>query len=280
MCHIPLLNCFCRESYNPPEMVYRQLKLRGLDLVTVTDHDSYAAVEHLGHYPDFFPGVEVTCQMPSGTCLHVGVYGLSERQHFEIQSRRNDMPSLVAYLSEKRLFATANHVFSKLTGRRDASDLQWIAEYFPAVETRNGQMLHSANRRAAMFARKMGKSAVGGSDAHAPTSLGTAYTEVPGARTKEEFLDGLRYGASRARGESGAYSKLTQDVFWIAFECMREQPWTTLLAPLLPLIPLWTLANYSTEWLFARDWERRWPQLIGRHPPIWATRSPFPEVTA
>jgi hypothetical protein len=39
MCHVPLVKRVCRESYNDPEAVYAALKRRGMDLVTVTDHD-------------------------------------------------------------------------------------------------------------------------------------------------------------------------------------------------------------------------------------------------
>ena len=102
MCNIPGFHRFCRESYNDPEAVYRTLKRRGMDLVTVTDHDSIDAAEHLRRYPDFFLSEEVTCTTPSGTEIHVGVYGIEERHHIELQRRRNDVPSLAAYLQRTK----------------------------------------------------------------------------------------------------------------------------------------------------------------------------------
>src|ERR1700761_4259998 len=50
MCNIPGFHRFCRESYNDPEAVYQTLKRRGMDLVTVTDHDSIDAAEQLRHH--------------------------------------------------------------------------------------------------------------------------------------------------------------------------------------------------------------------------------------
>jgi len=44
-CNVPWLRRICRESYNEPLEAYRTLKARGMDLVTVTDHDSIGAVE-------------------------------------------------------------------------------------------------------------------------------------------------------------------------------------------------------------------------------------------
>jgi undecaprenyl-diphosphatase len=46
------LNRFCLESWNEPVALYERLKQRGMDRVTVTDHDSIDAVE-LRRYPDF-----------------------------------------------------------------------------------------------------------------------------------------------------------------------------------------------------------------------------------
>src|SRR5271157_5082825 len=112
MCTVPLLNRICRESYNDPHAVYETLKRRGMELVTVTDHDSIDAVEPLRHHAGFFLSEEVTCQTPSGTELHMGVYGIQEAHHAELQRRRTDLPRLVAYLNEQQLFFTVNHVFS------------------------------------------------------------------------------------------------------------------------------------------------------------------------
>ena len=43
MCTVPVMDRICRESYNDPDEVYRILKGRGMNLVTVTDHDSIEA---------------------------------------------------------------------------------------------------------------------------------------------------------------------------------------------------------------------------------------------
>src|SRR2546423_2378790 len=87
MCTIPLVRSVCRESYSQPEAVYLALKRKGMNLVTVTDHDSIDAVDRLRRRPDFFLSEEVTCRMPSGTELHVGVYDLTEGQHIQVQKR-------------------------------------------------------------------------------------------------------------------------------------------------------------------------------------------------
>ena len=263
MATVPVLNRFCRECYNPPEALYEKLKRQGLDLVTVTDHDSIAAGETLGRHADFFLSEEVTCRAPSGNEVHVGVYDIMESQHLEIQSRRNDLPRLVAYLEEQRLFFSVNHVFSALTGRRAGDDFDWFEDCFPAVEVLNGHLLARNNHLAARLASHARRSTVGGSDAHALRSAGSVWTEVHGARNKAEFLEGLREGRAHVRGASGSYWKLTLDILAISCEMFRENPFTLLLSPLLVGIPCVTLLNYLLERRFARKWGQAWARMRG-----------------
>ncbi|HUI41215.1 MAG TPA: PHP-associated domain-containing protein [Terriglobia bacterium] len=270
MCTLPALKGLCRESYSPPEAVYNVLRRRGMNLVTLTDHDSIDGAEALRSRPDFFLSEEVTCTAPSGAELHVGVYGITERQHLELQRRRTDLPRFVAYMGEERLFAAVNHPFSALTGRRRADDYEHFRR-FRGLEVLNAHLPRTNNRLAERLATRESQVAVGGSDAHTVESAGSAWTEVPGARSPGEYLAGLRRGRGRVAGRSGTYSKLTRDVLRIAAALMREKRWTCALAPLLVAVPLFTLANLAIEHAFAR----KWGHLIieGTAQPEFATRN-------
>ena len=162
-----------------------------------------------------------------------------------------------------------------LTGRREYEDFDVFEEHFPALETRNGQMLSRNNRHAARLARKWRKAQVAGSDAHTLASAGSTYTEVAGARNKNEFLAGLRAGWGRPRGDSGNYWKLTSDVLQIALGMMSEKRWTLTLAPLAALIPVATLGNCALETASARCWRRRIPFAPGNRvakSPAWRSK--------
>jgi predicted metal-dependent phosphoesterase TrpH len=258
MCTVPGLRAICRESYNDPHAVYEKLKRIGMDLVTITDHDSIDAVEALRSRPDFFLSEEVTCTLPSGTQLHVGVYDITERDHIELQRRRGDFESLLAWLLDHNLFFSANHVFSSLTGRRALTDFTLFETAFPALETRNGHMLARANASAAVLADLAARAEVGGSDAHAMASVGCAWTVVPGARNRQEYLSGLRTGQGRVRGANGNCYKLTRDVLAIGREMVRESPGKACIAILGCLVPLVILGNYAIESVFARWWMARY----------------------
>ena len=260
MCNIPGFHRFCRESYNDPEAVYRTLKRRGMDLVTVTDHDSIDAAEHLRHYPDFFLSEEVTCTTPSGTEIHVGVYGIEERHHIELQRRRTDVPALAAFLHEQKILFSINHVFSSLTGRRTDLDFAMFQDLFPAMETLNGHLPANNNRAAMRLAEDWQKAPLGGSDAHTLETLALTYTEVPGAESIGEFLASVRQGRAKVAGASGNYAKLTRAVLGIGSSLVRERHWTFVLTPCMLAVPLVTLVNYLCEFSFHARWSRAlWP---------------------
>src|SRR3954454_17985747 len=175
MCTVPVASNFCRESYNEPAAVYDKLKRSGMDLVTITDHDSIDAAEALRKYSDFFLSEEATCRMPSGREVHMGIYDITERQHVEIQRRKNDFYSLLGYLKEQSLLFSVNHLLSGLTGRRDSSDYIWFESVFPCFETLNGAMPAQSNRLARELAAGMARAPIGGSDAHTMRGVGRTF---------------------------------------------------------------------------------------------------------
>jgi predicted metal-dependent phosphoesterase TrpH len=200
---------------------------------------------------------------------------LSERDHLEIQRRRNDLIALLMYLTERKLFFSVNHVFSGLTGRRDEEDFHWFESYVPAFETRNGQMRPDANESAARLAARLGKIAIAGSDSHAMSGVGLTYTEVPAARTVDEFFAGLRAGRGRVQGEHGSYAKLTADVYSIVKSLFTEQPWLLALSPLALLVPAFTGYHWMNEFRFCRKWSAAMDSGAPRKRMIWDIDSKF-----
>jgi predicted metal-dependent phosphoesterase TrpH len=265
MCTIPVFKRYCRESYNDPLALYETLKRRGMNIVTVTDHDSVGAAEVLRRFPDFFVSEEVTCILPGGTEAHIAVYDITERQHIEIQARRNDVPRLIAYLREHDVLFGVNHAFSALTGRRRAADFALFEAEFPLLETRNGHIPARANRTAERTAERWGKIATGGSDSHTMGPLARTWTEVPGARTVREFLDGLRAGRATVAGADGTPWILTRTVLETGGYFVRELGWPALLFPLFAAVPVSTAIAHSWDILFASIWGRRLEQA-GRTP--------------
>src|SRR6185436_2630208 len=132
-----------RDCYSSPLEVYRRAKARGMDLVTLTDHDTIDGclelIDALGDPPDVFISEEVETFLPGHRSMHIGVFGITEAQHAEIQRRRRDFTALVDYLAQERIPSALNHLFR---GYRPGLDVeQYLAPLigtFDLFETRNG----------------------------------------------------------------------------------------------------------------------------------------------
>jgi predicted metal-dependent phosphoesterase TrpH len=223
-----------RDSYSDPDEVYRLAKSRGMDLVTITDHDSIdGCLEFLSRHPDapdFIVGEEIECRLPDGdVTLHVGALGIDERIHREIQPLRDNAYDVAALLREEGVAFCLNHPFMYY---RDQVELMRyvgiIASHFPAMEARNGTMLSAQNELVERIVadgggtgRCMGR--FGGSDAHVLQRVGTTWTVAP-ASSREEFLESLIRGESRVGGEHGTTWVLAREIYGVIFNY-----WASLL---------------------------------------------------
>ncbi len=200
---LPALRHLSRECYSEPLAVYETAKRRGMDLVTITDHDTIEGALKLAHLPDFIVGEEVTCVLAPGRQIHLGVWDLNESGHAQISMRRRDPESLLAWLAENRIPACINHPFSPLTGAREAEDFRRAFSSLDLIEAHNGMMPGLTNEFARLTGRAHGMAPVGGSDAHTLDQVAHAFTTVPKATNRSEFLEGLRAGFSVLSGGSG-----------------------------------------------------------------------------
>ena len=78
---LPVLNRFGNECYSEPGAVYERARRRGMDLVTLTDHDTIAGALEIASLPGTFVSEEVTCELPGGRKIHLGVWDIDEAQH-------------------------------------------------------------------------------------------------------------------------------------------------------------------------------------------------------
>jgi predicted metal-dependent phosphoesterase TrpH len=211
------LSLIMKESYNSPDGVYRRAKARGMDLVTITDHDRIDGALTIADRPDVIVGCEVTGVFPAdGVGVHFGVLGLSEAQHAEIQRLRHDVRELLPYLKQERLFTTLNHVASRINGAITASHIAALVPWVDGIEVINGSRLPVQNRTAACLADACRKVSVAGSDSHTRRGIGRTWVEAPHATTREEFLAELHAGRVRAGGRQGSYFTMASDMLRLA----------------------------------------------------------------
>jgi predicted metal-dependent phosphoesterase TrpH len=253
------LNRFLRECYNTPEGVYQVAKARGMDLVVITDHDEIEGALSLAHCPDVIVGSEVTGVFADdGVKVHLNVFGLSDSQHREVQRLREDVRELLPYLRQQKLYTSLNHVASGINGPITAPHVAALLPWMQSLEIINGSRLAVTNRTAACLAEAAGKTGIAGSDSHTHRGIGGTWTEVPGARTREEFLQGLWEGRVRIGGHMGSVFTMGSDVFRFAGNYWVEQIRRVVTQPLdvrghaalfggvlgLPLVPIALVGAY------------------------------------
>ena len=212
-----------RDCYSRPEDVYRVAKARGMDYVAFTDHDSIGgALELLSQRPeltDVIVGEEVSCWLPdSGIEVHLGVYGMTEALHREIQPLRKNAFEVARCLSDAQVFFTLNHLLHFYRGQVPFDSYLRLLDVVPALEARNGAMLRAHNllieRLAAEspVSRRLGM--VGGSDAHTLRRVGTTWTSAPGS-TCAEFLSNVADGLGQPGGAHGGPGAVAGDAYGV-----------------------------------------------------------------
>ena len=214
-----------RDCYSEPHKVYATAKARGMDVVTITDHDTIdGCLEFLASHPDaddFFISEEIECRVPdAGLKVHIGAYGIDERIHREIQPLRRNAFEAAAYLRSQGIFYALNHPFFFFKGQLTLDDyLAFALGQFPAFEVRNGTMLPAHNQLADAIVREargsgMPLTAIGGSDSHSLGSIGTTYTEAPGS-TRDDFLKSLKAGRACAGGRHGSAWREAREIYGV-----------------------------------------------------------------
>ncbi|MGF1634077.1 MAG: glycosyltransferase [Phycisphaerae bacterium] len=225
----------CPECFSPPADVHAQAKARGMDFVTITDHDTIAGVRQLTARPDLtdvLTGEEVSVLFPEDRCkIHLLVFGINQEQHDDLQARARDVYAVADYLEKHGIAHAVAHPVYRQNDKLERWHLERLLLLFKGFEVLNGA--HSPTHRAcfeplldglnpAEIARLSQlhdlrprwpephiKARTGGSDDHALLNIGKTWTEFPPeVKTVQDVLQCLREGTCRPGGEAGSVEKL------------------------------------------------------------------------
>jgi predicted metal-dependent phosphoesterase TrpH len=129
------------ECYTAVERVYQIATQRGMDLVTISDHDTIDGARELcSRYPDnTFVSVEVSARFPEDGCVvHTIAVDIDETQHAEMQRLRRNVYELVEYMDQQAIAYFWCHPLSQVNGRLTRQHLERCFLMFRALELRNG----------------------------------------------------------------------------------------------------------------------------------------------
>jgi glycosyltransferase involved in cell wall biosynthesis/predicted metal-dependent phosphoesterase TrpH len=205
------------ECATPPEEVYELAKRRGMDFVTITDHDTIAGVLELSHLPDVFVSEELTTWFKGEPqAVHVLCFGLNQDDHDWLQAHNGDVVACADYLHAREIACALAHPFFHVAAPLTPAHRRMLAELFPVWETRNGARARELNAPAAIYIETHGGIAVGGSDDHAGVDIGRTYTEAAHADTPAELLAHIRAGRVRPHGKQGSAAKWAHSALVLA----------------------------------------------------------------
>jgi glycosyltransferase involved in cell wall biosynthesis/predicted metal-dependent phosphoesterase TrpH len=196
------------ECATPPDEVYELAKRRGMDFVTITDHDTIAGALAIADRPDTFVSEELTVGFAGEPQqVHVLCYGISLDDHARLRERAGDVEAVAAYLHDHEIACALAHPFYAVAAPLLPRHRRRLAELFPIWEVRNGSRAPELNMPAAIYIDTHGGIGIGGSDDHAGIDGGRTWTEAPPAVTPEQFLAHVRAGRVGAGGEQGSAAK-------------------------------------------------------------------------
>ncbi len=230
----------CPESFTSPLRLYEIAKSRGMDLVTITDHNTIDGALEIAHLEDTFISEEVTAYFPENQCkIHVLALDINESQHHEISYLRTNIYDLVTFLArEKICHAVAHPMFDlnhkltvahfekmlllfknfELNGSRDDYQNRTLEQILCNITEADIARLSEKHGIAPMGRQFWEKNIIGGSDDHSSLNIARMHTFIPGVSNREGFFKGLEEGQSVVMGTAATPKTMAHNLYGIAYQ--------------------------------------------------------------
>ncbi|MBU0994157.1 MAG: glycosyltransferase [Proteobacteria bacterium] len=235
----------CSESYVEPINIYELAKQKGMDYITISDHNTIAGSLEIAHLPDTFISEEVTTYFPDNGCkIHVLTLDITEAQHENISKIRKNIFDLSHYLKKESithvvahpLFAindrlTADH-FEKLlllfnnfelNGTRDSFQNTILMNILNQLSEKDIDTLANKHNIEPFGPLPWQKNLTGGSDDHSGFHIARTYTVVEEARNVKDFLSAIDQHKSRACGEPYHPRMMAHTLYAIAYQFYNKK---------------------------------------------------------
>ena len=227
------------ESYVTPKQVYEIATRRGMNLVTICDHDEIAgALEICAMASNTFVSEEISAKFPEDGCLvHVMALDIDEAEHREIQRLRPNIYELASYLEQQQIAHYLCHPLAPVNRRLDESHLKRCFMMFRNVEVRNGTRDTVVEEQARRIIASLSPARleawalefpqapfinhdalyaiVGGSDDHGGLSATRAYTSFTGECSWPGLVAALRERRTTPRGDTATPEVLSHMVYGV-----------------------------------------------------------------
>ncbi|MCX7956789.1 MAG: glycosyltransferase [Endomicrobia bacterium] len=235
------------ESYTEPEFIFKTAKERGMDFVTITDHNRIEGALLLKErYPnEVITGIETTAYFPEDGCkIHILLFGIDEKQYEIVQKLRNDVYQLREWIRSEKVAYSVSHPIYSVNGKLGLNHLEKLIILFDVFEGLNAgrTALHNdlwvnvlKNIETSIIEKLFDKYKIepfsldshkkaftGGSDDHAGIFIAKAYTLVD-AKNTEELLEKIRNKEISFAGKHNDFKSLAFTVYKIAYDFSKTK---------------------------------------------------------
>jgi len=108
----------CPEAFTDPKDIYKIARKKGLNAITITDHDQINGCLEILEYPNTFISSEVAVRFPEDGCkIHLLTYDISENQFKEILELRQNIYELSEYLRNENIYHAVAHPLSAVNDK-------------------------------------------------------------------------------------------------------------------------------------------------------------------
>jgi len=230
----------CAESYTSPTSLYKKALDKGMDFVTITDHNTISGSLEIAHLENTFISEEITTYFPDNQCkVHVLAYDITEEHHQMISEIRKNIFDLVAFLNAQNIVHSVAHPMFAINDRLKPSHFEQMLLLFKNFEL-NGSHDSYQNQALMKILNVLSKSDInvmadkyqikpygrepwiknltGGSDDHSGLYISNTYTEVKGVSSVKDLLQGICNHRSIVHGQGGSPKKLAHVLYSIMYQ--------------------------------------------------------------
>ncbi|MHB1155947.1 MAG: glycosyltransferase [Phycisphaerales bacterium] len=228
------------ESFMEPIEVYRRARARGMDFVTISDHNKIHGALDIAHLPNTFISCELTTYFPEdGAKLHYLVTGITEAQFKVLNELRTNIYDLRRYIIDNDIISSVAHPLFRVNDKLSPDHIEKLLVMFNRFEGINGTRDARAADLVSVIFRNLTpeliakladkhnltplgptpwhKTFTGGSDDHGGVYIASAYTMTPFAENVRQYLQHVREGNHEMGGSSGNSLMLAHSFYHIAY---------------------------------------------------------------
>lgn len=240
----------CAESYTDPKALYDIARRRGMDLVTISDHNTLAGSLEIAHLDNTFVSEEITAYFPEDRCkIHVLAWDLTEAHHADITRLRENIYDLVDYLTVSGIPHACAHAMYSLNERLTLDHMERLLLLFRVFELngsrddfQNGilraivqgltpsDMDAMADRQdmAPRMERPWVKHLMAGSDDHSSLNIARSHTIIEGVSgvghgRVRDALRGVMEGRGTPQGSAATPVTMAHNLYSIAYQFYKQR---------------------------------------------------------